>query len=87
MAKIVRPIPDALIARQVIRFFPDVVLGTRMAQLSRPTRRRGRSARPELEHAMLFFRHFRGNGPLGLHGCQLRDILMLSSTLATLSHR
>jgi hypothetical protein len=37
-------------------------------------------ARPELDHAMLFFRC---NGPLGFHWYQSRDILILFSTLAT----
>jgi hypothetical protein len=40
----------------------------------------GQGARPEFEHAMLLFRR---NGLLGLHCCQLRDILILFSTLAT----
>jgi hypothetical protein len=44
-----------------------------------PGRRVGQGARPELEHTMLFLRD---NGLLGLHWCQLRDILILFSTLA-----
>ncbi len=80
LAKVVRFIPGAFIARQVVR------LGTGVFRLSLPTRvtlsTRGadRVARPELEHPMLVLRR---NGPLGFHCCQSRDILILFSTLAT----
>jgi hypothetical protein len=90
MAKIIRFIPAALIARQIIGRWPAVLglsLGLNL-KLSLPaqsrraplTRRMGRGARPELEHPMLFLRH---NGPLGIHWHQLRDILVLFSTPAT----
>ena len=80
MAKIVRFIPVSLIARQVIRLLPGVLLKTLVARGPPPARRVGQGARPEFEHAMLIFRR---NGLLGLHCCQLRDILVLFSTLAT----
>jgi hypothetical protein len=38
-------------------------------------------ARPELEHAMLFFRYFRRNGPLCFHFCQFQDLPTLLSTM------
>jgi hypothetical protein len=44
-----------------------------------PALRLHHGARPELEHAVLFFR---GNGLLGFHGFQFRNVLMLFSTLA-----
>jgi len=79
LAKIVRFIPVSLIARQIVRFLPGLLRLGLLAQLAPPTGRVSQGARPEFEHAMLFFR---GSGPLGLHWCQLRDILMLFSTLA-----
>jgi hypothetical protein len=95
MTKIVRFFPVALIPRQVIRLLPGVLLASVFlpsvfmrsvlmrsfrAKVSLRTRRPSRATRPEFEHAMLFFRC---NGPLGFHLCQLRDMLMLFSTLAT----
>jgi hypothetical protein len=78
MAKIVRLIPVSLIARQVIRLLLDILLLKCLAQAFPLTWRVSRGARPEFEHAMLFFRL---DGPLDFHWCQLRDILMLFSTL------
>jgi hypothetical protein len=80
MAKIVRLIPVALIARQIIRLLQRVFLLNLPSQISPLTRRMGQGARPEFEHAMLFLRL---NGPLGFHCCQLRDILVSFSTPAT----
>ena len=80
MAKIVRFIPVSLTARQVIRLLPGVLPKSLVASGPPPARRVGQGARPEFEHAMLLFRR---NGLLGLHCCQLRDILILFSTLAT----
>ena len=80
MAKIVRLIPVALIARQIIRLLQRVFLLSLPAQISPLTRRMGQGARPEFEHAMLFLRWY---GPLGFHCCQLRDILVSFSTPAT----
>jgi len=76
LAKIVRFIPVSLIARQIVRFLPGVL---RLGLLAPPTRRVSQGARPEFEHAMLFLR---GSRPQGLHWRQLRDILILFSTLA-----
>ncbi len=80
MAKVVRFIPGAFIARQVIGLGTGVFRLSLPTRVTLPTRRADRVARPELEHPMLFLRR---NGPLGFHCCQSRDILMLSSTLAT----
>ena len=70
MAKIVRFFPGPLVARQVIRLVSDILLESRLARIAQPSRRARRGARPELEHAVLFFRR---DGPLGFHCCQLRD--------------
>jgi hypothetical protein len=79
LTKIVRLISVPFVARQVVLWLSLLRL-SRLTQLSPPTRRLKRGARPEFEHAVLFFRR---NGPLGFHCCQLRDILILFSTLAT----
>src|SRR6266478_1830358 len=55
LAKIVRLIPVSLIARQVVRLTLRVLLRL-AARIPPPTRRVGQGARPEFEHAMLFFR-------------------------------
>jgi hypothetical protein len=80
MAKVVRLIPGAVIARQVIRLRTSGFRLSPPMRVTLPTRGADRVARPELEHPMLLLRR---NGPLGLHCCRSRDILMLSSTLAT----
>jgi hypothetical protein len=80
LAKIVRFSPVSLIARQIIRLWPGVLLKSLAGRLPPPARRVSHGARPELEHAMLFFRC---NGPLGFQWYQSRDILILFSTLAT----
>lgn len=80
MAKIVRLIPGAFIARQVVGLG---IGGCRLnlpARVALPNLKADRVARPEFEHLMLFLRR---NGPLGFHCCQSRDILILFSTLAT----
>jgi len=79
LAKIVRFTPVSLIARQIIRLWPGVLLKSLVGRLPLPTRGVSHGARPEFEHAMLFLRC---NGPLGFHWCQSRDILILFSTLA-----
>jgi hypothetical protein len=78
MAKIVRLIAGALIARQVVRLRLRVLL-LLPAQLRPLARPMDQGARPELEHAVLFLRR---NGLLGFHCCQFRDILILFSTPA-----
>jgi hypothetical protein len=80
MAKVVRLIPGAVIARQVIRLRTSGFRLSPPMRVTLPTRGADRVARPELEHPMLLLRR---NGPLGLHCCRSQDILMLSSTLAT----
>jgi hypothetical protein len=80
MTEVVRFIPGPFIARQVVRLGARAVRLGLSARVTLPARRADRVARPELEHPMLFFRR---NGPLGFHCCQSRDILILSSTLAT----
>src|ERR1700738_5110944 len=80
MAVIVRLFPVALIARQIVRLGLGVLVRGMVAEASPLPRRVSEGTRTELEHAMLFFRR---NGPLGLHWCQLRNNLLLSSTLAT----
>jgi len=80
MAKVVRFIAGAFIARQIIRFGTNGFRLSLPARVTLPTRRADRVARPELEHPMLLLRR---NGPLGFHCCRSRDILMLFSTLAT----
>ena len=54
------------------------------AQILPPTRRERRVARSKREHLMLLFRH---DGPLDFHWRQLRDILILISTLARRVHK
>ena len=81
MAKIVRLTAISLIARQIIRLLPRVILLRLIVPISPPAGRVSQGARPKFEHAMLFF--FRRNGSLGFHCCQLRDILILFSTLAS----
>ena len=80
MAKVVRFILGAFIARQVIGLGTGVFRLSLPARVTLPTLRADRVAWPELEHPMLFLRR---NGPLGFHCCQSRDILILLSTLAT----
>jgi hypothetical protein len=80
MAKVVRFIAGAFIARQIIRFGTNGFRLSLPARETLPTRRADRVARPELEHPMLVLRRY---GPLGFHCCRSRDILILSSTLAT----
>jgi hypothetical protein len=80
MAKVVRLIAGAFIARQVIRFGTGVFRLGLPARVALPALRAERTAWPEFEHAMLLLRR---NGPLGFHCCRSRDILMLFSTLAT----
>ena len=80
MAKVVRFIPGAFIARKVIGLGKGVLRLCLPARVTLPTLRAERVAWPEFEHPMLFLRR---NGPLGLHCCQSRDILILFSTLAT----
>jgi hypothetical protein len=80
MAEVVRFIPGAFIARQVIGFGAGVFRLSLPARVTLPTLRADRVAWPKFEHPMLFFRR---NGPLGLHCCRSRDILILFSTLAT----
>src|SRR5258708_457479 len=65
MAKIVGFLPGSLIAREIVRFLPDIA---RFAVLARWL---GHRARPEFEHAVLVIRH---NGPLAFHRCLIRDI-------------
>ena len=80
MAKVVRFIPGVFIARQVIGLGAGVFRLSLPARVTLPTLRADRVAWPEFEHPMLFFRRY---GPLGFHCCQSREILILSSTLAT----
>ncbi len=79
MAKIVRFIAVSIVARQVVRLLRGVVLTRLVTDVPQPTRRASQGARPEFEHAMLLLRR---DGLLGFHWCQLRDILILFSTLA-----
>jgi hypothetical protein len=79
MTKIVRFIPVPRIARQVVLLLSLLVLSL-IAQFLPLTRRVNQGAWPEFEHTVLFFRR---NGPLGFHWSQLRNILILFSTLAT----
>jgi hypothetical protein len=78
-AKIVRFIAISLVARQVVRLLRGVVLKRLVARVPRPAGRASQGSRPKFEHAMLFLRR---DGLLGFHCCQLRDILVLFSTLA-----
>jgi hypothetical protein len=80
MTKVVRFILGAFIARQVVGLGTDVFRLSLPARVNLPTLRADRVAWPEFEHPMLFFRRY---GPLGLHCCRSRDILILFSTLAT----
>jgi hypothetical protein len=80
MAKVVRFILGAFIARQVVGLGTGVFRLSLPARVTLPTLRADRVAWPEFEHPMLFLRR---NGPLGFHCCQSRDILILLSTLAT----
>jgi len=83
MAKIIRFVPGLRMARQIVRRLPGVLPWRRLTGVCAPTRRMGQGARPEFEHAMLFVRR---HGLLGVHCCQLRVILMLSSTPARPAH-
>src|SRR3981081_4639674 len=56
MTKIVSLVMVALIARQIVRLAPGVPLTRLVTRLSPQARRLSEGARPELEHAMLFFR-------------------------------
>jgi hypothetical protein len=73
MAKVVRFIPGAFIARQVIGLGTGVFRLCLPARVTLPTLRADRVAWPEFEHPMLFLRRY---GPLGFHCCQSRDILI-----------
>src|SRR5258707_8893854 len=75
MAKIVRFFAGEFIARQIVRLAARVLLPNRVAE-GPPARGLRQGARPELEHAVLFFRC---NGPLGFHCWQFREILTLFS--------
>jgi hypothetical protein len=79
MAKIVRFIAVSLVAREVVRLLRGGVLSRLVAQVPQPAGRASQGARPEFEHAVLLFRR---DGLLVFHWCQLRDILILFSTLA-----
>ena len=80
MAKVVRFIPGAFIAREVIGLGTGIFRLSLPARVTLPTLRADRVAWPEFEHPTLFLRR---NGPLGFHCCRSRDILILFSTLAT----
>jgi hypothetical protein len=86
VTKIIRFVPVSRIARQIVGLLPGVLLLSLLARVSPLTkvspltRRMSQGARPEFEHAMLICRRC---GLLGLHCCQLRDILISLSTLAT----
>jgi hypothetical protein len=83
MAKVVRLVTRSLEAGQIIGLTQGLFVLSSGAGICSPAGRVSQSPGPELEHAVLFSLIFRGNnGPLGFHGCQLRDILTLSSTLA-----
>jgi hypothetical protein len=79
MPEIVRFVVDPLVARQVVRLLLVLASGV-PPHLATPGRRSGHAARPELEHPVLFL--LRCDGLLGLHGCQLQENVMLSSTFA-----
>jgi hypothetical protein len=64
LAKVVRFLAVLLVAREVIRFRLSVFLRGLLAQFFPSGRRVGRSARPELEHAMLVVR---SDGLLGFY--------------------
>src|SRR3984893_3344314 len=81
--KIVRFVAVPLVAGQIVRLGLGVFVERPVTRLPSSARRVNQGARPKLEHAMLFFRYVRRNRPLGLHGYQLRDILMSFSTPAT----
>ena len=78
-AKIVRFAAVPFIARQIVRLLPDVLRWSVAARVSPLARWMRQRARPEFEHAMLFFRR---NRLLDFHCCQLRYIVVLFSTLA-----
>src|SRR6202022_386150 len=69
-AKIVRFIPIPLVARQIIRLWSGILLGSPVARISPPWGRVSQGTWPEFEHPMLIVRR---NGPLGFHCCQLRE--------------
>jgi hypothetical protein len=71
LAKVIRVIPGALIARQIIGLGTVVFRFSRPGLVIRPARRTDRVAWPELEHLMLLLRR---NGPLGFHCCQSRGL-------------
>lgn len=79
VAEVVRLIPGVFIARQVIGLGTGVFRLSLPARGTLPTLRADRVAWPEFEHPTLFFRRY---GPLGLHCCRSRDILILLSMLA-----
>ena len=78
LAKIVGFIAVPLIARQIIGLVSSDLLNRLDVRAWPPAWRLGQAARPEFEHAMLVIRRDR---LLVFHGCQLRGMLILSSTL------
>jgi hypothetical protein len=77
MAEVVRLFPQPLVAGKIIR---NLELANSVGRICPKARCRNLAARPELQHTMLIVRGERNNGPLGFHGCRLRETAGFFST-------